>query len=209
VNRLTRRLRDTGDAGFSLAEVLVSMAVMSVVMAIASSGFYDMFHTSDTAETSAAAQAELQASFNKLDREVRYASRVSPGYADTTTWYIDYVFVDDAGSNQCVQLSLPKAGGTLKRRQYPFQGGVPTGTGTAVANNLISARLDNSTPRQMINPFLQEPAGEGGSEMDRLNFKVNSIVGQDTTKQGVREYDLQFTAINTLGRALAPLVCAH
>lgn len=209
MNRLTRRLRDTGDAGFSLAEVLVSMAIMSIVMAIASSGFYDMFHTSDTAETTAAAQAELQASFNKLDREVRYASRVSPGYADTTTWYIDYVFVDDAGDNQCVQLSLPRAGGTLKRRQYPIQGGVPSGAGTAIANNLVSARMDNGTPRQMINPFLQEPGGDGASDMDRLNLKVNSVVGADTTKQGVRQYDLQFTAINTVGRAYSPLVCNH
>ncbi|MFI7541661.1 type II secretion system protein J [Actinoplanes sp. NPDC049599] len=202
------RSRAAGDAGFSLAEVLVSMAVMSIVMAIASSGFYTMFHTSDTAETTAAAQAELQATFNKLDREIRYASRISDGYADSTTFYIDFVFLDDAGANQCVQLSLPKAGGTMKRRQWPLQG-TPSGSGTAVANNLVSARLDTSTPKQVINPFLLAASGDGGSVMDRLNLRVNSVVGQDVSKQGVREYDLQFTAMNTLARATYPLACTH
>jgi type II secretory pathway component PulJ len=191
-----------------MAEVLVSMAVMSIVMAIASSGFYSMFHTSDTAETTAMAQAELQATFNKLDREVRYASRVSEGYADSTTWYIDFVFLDDAGANQCVQLSLPKAGGTMQRRQWPQQS-IPASAAAAVANNLVSARLDTGTPPQTINPFLLEASGDGGSAMDRLNLKVSSVVGQDVSKQGVREYDLQFTAMNTLARATYPLVCTH
>jgi prepilin-type N-terminal cleavage/methylation domain-containing protein len=203
-----RPLRTTVDAGFSLTEVLVSMAVMSIVMAIAGTGFYDMYHATDTAETSAMAQTELQATFNKLDREVRYASRVSEGYADTTTWYIDFVYLNDAGDNQCVQLSLPKEGGTLKRREWPFQG-APTAPGVAIANSLVSGRLDNSTPQQMINPFLLEASGDGGSALDRLNLKINSVVGADPTKQGVREYDLQFTAMNTLVRAKYPLACTH
>jgi prepilin-type N-terminal cleavage/methylation domain-containing protein len=202
------RLRAAGDAGFSLAEVLVSMAVMSIVMAIASSGFYSMFHTSDTADTAAAAQAELQAAFNKLDREIRYASRINDGYSDSTNFYIDFVYLDDAGDNQCVQLSLPRAGGTLMRRQWALQG-VPSVPGTAVANNIISARYNTATPKQLVNPFLLEASGDGGSDMDRLNVRVNSVVGQDTTKQGVREYDLQFTAINTLSRATFTPVCAH
>ena len=208
MTRTAHRRPADGDAGFSLTEVLVSMAVMSIVMAIASAGFYDMFHTVDTAETTAAAQAELQATFNKLDREVRYASRVSDGYADSTTWYIDFVVLDDAGDNQCVQLSLPKAGGTMMRRQWPLQG-APSDPGTAVANNLASARLDTGTPQQPINPFQLAESGDGGSAMDRLNLKVKSVVGQDATKQGSSEYDLQFTAMNTLSRSTYPLACTH
>lgn len=203
-----KALRTTADAGFSLAEVLVSMAVMSIVMAIAGTGFYDMFHTTDTAETSAAAQVELQATFNKLDREVRYASRVSDAYADSAAWYIDFVYADDAGNNQCVQLSLPRNGGTLKRREWPFQG-IPSAPGVAVASNLVSARYDTGTPPQLTNPFLLEASGDGGSALDRLNLKVNSVVGTDPTKQGIRQYDLQFTAMNTLVRAKYPLVCTH
>jgi prepilin-type N-terminal cleavage/methylation domain-containing protein len=205
---LVNRLRAAGDAGYSLAEVLVSMAVMSIVMAIASTGFYEMFHTTDTAETTAAAQVELQAAFNKLDREVRYAYRINEGYSDTANFYIDYVFIDDAGKNQCVQLSLPRAGGTLKRRQWPWPDAI-SGPATAVANNLISTRMDNSTPKKVINPFLLEASGDGGSDLDRLNVKVNSVVGTDTTKQGVREYDLQFTAMNTLSRANYNRPCTH
>ena len=205
---LGHRLRAAGDAGFSMAEVLVSMAVMSIVMAIASTGFYEMFHTTDTAEASATAQVELQAAFNKLDREIRYAYRVNEAYSDTTNWYIDYVFIDDAGKNQCVQLSLPRAGGTLKRRQWPYPAAI-SGPAAAVANNLISARLDNGTPKQLINPFVLEASGDGGSDLDRLNVKVNSVVGADQSKQGLREYDLQFTAMNTLSRANYNRPCTH
>ena len=207
MNGTGRRPQDTGDAGFSLTEVLVSMAVMSIVMAIASSGFYDMFHTTDSARAAAAAQVELQATFNKLDREVRYAAGVSPQYADGTTWYIDFVYADDAGDNRCVQLSLPRAGGALKRREWPQQG-TPSAPATVVANDLASARLDNGTPKQVINPFLLEASGDGGSDLDRLNLKVNSVIGADPTKQGFREYDLQFTAMNTVSATLKP-VCQH
>ena len=206
MRRRARRPRIPGDAGYSLTEVLVSMGLMSIVMAIASTGFYSMYHLSDAAETAALAQAELQAAFNKLDREVRYAARVSDPYFDSSTWYIDYVFPDDTGVNQCVQLSLPRAGGTLKHRQWD-QRLSPSAAATAVANNLISARTDASVPPKMTNPFVLKASGDGGSVMDRLNLKVRSVVGQDETKQGVREYDLEFTALNTLSRAKYPLTC--
>jgi len=206
VRRLARRPRHPADAGYSLTEVLVSMGIMSVVMAIASSGIYSMYHVSDAAETAALAQTELQAAFNKLDREVRYAARVGDPYFDSTTWYVDYVYPDDTAVNQCVQLSLPRAGGTLKRRQWD-QRLSPSAAATAVANNLVSARTDASVPPKMTNPFVLEASGDGGSVMDRLNVKVRSVVGQDETKQGIREYDLQFTAMNTLSRAKYPLAC--
>jgi prepilin-type N-terminal cleavage/methylation domain-containing protein len=111
IGRLARRLRPpASDRGFSLMEVMVGSAMMSVVMGIATAGFVQMYRATERADSAAQAQANLSDSFGKLDREIRYAYRVNASYQIGTTAYgVDYI-IDDAGKwqlNTTLDSSVP------------------------------------------------------------------------------------------------------
>jgi prepilin-type N-terminal cleavage/methylation domain-containing protein len=180
------------DEGFSLIEVMVGSAIMSVVMAIATSGFVTMFRATDRAEASALTQTSLTASFARLDRDLRYAFRVNaPGAADGF-YFVDYVIPDADNVQQCVRLSLPLDGGTLSRHQWPqaSTSADPAATVGTVATGVQPAAAGT-------NPFTLTPAGSGSSNFDRLGVALSSSVGL-TGLGRTRTYDLQFTALNTL-----------
>jgi prepilin-type N-terminal cleavage/methylation domain-containing protein len=187
--RRPRRVRD--DAGFSLMEVMVGSALMSVVMAVATAGFVNMYHTTDYTEANALTATNLMASFAKLDSEIRYAYRINAPYQpDSATFAVDYVIPDTNHDDlQCVQLTLPVAGGALVRRQWPQASTSASATVSGVATNLVTAASN-------VSPFTVRTTGQDASNFDRLRIDVNSTVG--VTDQGAtRNYDLQFTALNT------------
>jgi prepilin-type N-terminal cleavage/methylation domain-containing protein len=198
------------DDGFSLSEVLISTTIMAITTAITVTGFYGMYQTTDRAQATAEAQNDLQTAFNRLDREVRYAARVSDPYVYKSLWAIDYVFPDQSGVYQCVQLSLPQSGGTMLRRQWPqsppatslLTASTPSST---VASDLANGRQPDGAGNA-VNPFKLIAAGSDDSQMDRLNLRVVSTIGA-TGKGSTRLYDVQFTAQNTVKRATDALSC--
>jgi prepilin-type N-terminal cleavage/methylation domain-containing protein len=205
IARIARRLRRRGDdAGFSLMEVMVGSALMSVVMAIATGGFISMYHTTDLTESAAMTQASLTASFNRLDREVRYAYRVNDEYVTGDSFAVDYVIPDENNNLLCVQLTLPRSGGSLMRRQWPQTSTPASGlaTVTAIAGDMVTGVRDDSG--EPLNPF-DRKVPDVDSNFDRLRVKINSTVGQSTLGT-TRTYDLTFTALNTVGLTTA-LTC--
>jgi prepilin-type N-terminal cleavage/methylation domain-containing protein len=204
IARWRRRRRD--DGGFSLMEVMVGSALMSVVMAVATGGFISMYHTTDLAESAAMTQTSLTASFSRLDREVRYAYRVNDEYVTGDSFAVDYVIPDENNNLLCVQLTLPRTGGTLMRRQWP-QASTPASslaTVSAIADHMVTGARDASG--NALNPF-DRAVPNVDSNFDRLRVKVNSTVGQSTLGT-TRTYDLTFTALNTVGLTTA-LTCAE
>jgi len=202
IGRLARARDERRDGGFSLLEVMVGAGLMSVVMAVATGGLVSMYHTTDLTESAALTQTSLTASFNKLDREVRYAYRVNAEYSTGNSFAIDYVIPDTDNNMLCVQLSLPKAGGTLMRRQWPQSatGSHPSAKSGGVAFDIAPATKDaNGNP---VNPFARK-APDAESNYDRLNIKVNSTVGQSAAYGTTRTFDLTFTALNTLAATTA------
>ena len=182
------------DRGFSLVEVMVGSAVMSVVMAIATAGFVQMYQAAEASDSAAQAQSNLTDAFAKLDREVRYAYRINPAHqVGTTAYAVEYVVDNGTGPVPllCVQLSLPIGGGALLRRQWPqtSTSADPAAVTTGVANDLVTATAD-------VNPFVVQRALTGDSNFDRLLVNVNSTVGA-AASGSTRNYNLQFTALNT------------
>jgi prepilin-type N-terminal cleavage/methylation domain-containing protein len=194
IARVGRRLRPpAGDRGFSLMEVMVGSALMSVVMAIATAGFVQMYHATEKSDSAAQAQANLADAFGKLDREIRYAYRINAAYSIGTTGYgVDYVIDDGSGTLQCVQLSLPVAGGALLRLQWPqpSTSADAAAISTGIATDLSSGAAGGS-------PFTVRSAATDGSNFDRLVMNVNSTVGAAAGSNSTRSYNLQFTALNT------------
>jgi prepilin-type N-terminal cleavage/methylation domain-containing protein len=189
------------DAGFSLMEVMVGSALMSVVMAIATAAFVHMYRTTTITEANALTEANLMSSFAKLDRDVRYAYRVNAPYQpDANTFAVDYVVPDANNALLCVQLTLPVSGGALIRRQWPqtSTSADPAAVTAGVAANLVTANTitDASGAQVPANPFTLRTTGQDGSNFDRLRINVNSTVGF-SDKGATRNYSLQFTALNT------------
>lgn len=180
------------DRGFSLVEVMVGSALMSVVMAIATAGFVQMYQAAEASDSAAQAQSSLTEAFAKLDREVRYSYRINPAYQVGTTLYaVEYLIDNGTDSLLCVQLSLPIGGGALLRRQWPqtTTSADPAAVTTGVANDLVTATAE-------VNPFVVQQALTGDSNFDRLLVNVNSTVGVGAGSR-TRNYNLQFTALNT------------
>jgi prepilin-type N-terminal cleavage/methylation domain-containing protein len=201
IARWTRRLHGRDDKGFTLMEVMVGAALMSVVMAVATSGFVSMYHTADKTEANALTESNLMLSFAKLDREVRYAYRVNPPYmANTNTFAVDYVLADNQNVMQCVQLTLPVAGGALIRKQWPLASNSanPAAVTSGVATNLVTANktTDAGGATVAANPFTLLASRQGGSDFDRLKINMNSRAGI-TSLGATRNYNLQFNALNT------------
>lgn len=188
------------DTGFTLTEVMVSMALMSMVMAIVTGGMITMYRTSDRAEAGARTQAALIASFERLDREVRYAQRVNDaGTTADGAFAVTYVLPDADGDRFCVQLSIPTGGGALVRRQWPYLSSTadPAATRAVVATDLVP-----STAGQ--NPFTRS-APDDTVNYDRLRITLTSRVGL-TGRGADQAYDLHFTALNTV-RKTVTLAC--
>jgi prepilin-type N-terminal cleavage/methylation domain-containing protein len=195
-----RRVRGADD-GFSLAELMISMSVMGVVTIISASGFLGMFKTTNLTEAASLTQTSALASFSKLERDLRYASRINPPYQRLTgDFAVDYVLSDDAGVLQCVRLTLPTAGGALVRLQWP-QSGSPAGVSAA------TVALDMRSANGSSTPFIRIPGGTANSNFDRLEVRLKSSVGVAGTG-ATRAFDLRFTALNT-APATTTLTCSQ
>jgi prepilin-type N-terminal cleavage/methylation domain-containing protein len=194
IGALAARLRrlHASDEGFSLSELMISMSIMGVVTIISVNGFLTMFRTTDTTQDAALTQTSTMLSFSKLDREVRYAQRINTPYQRPNGDYaVQYVMPDGAGVPQCVRLTIPIAGGSLMRQQWPQANTVSSGAPTTVALDMIP---DNGT----ANPFLLTPGGGTSiSNYDQIEIKLKSSIGV-TGAGAVSRFDLQFTALNTV-----------
>ncbi len=193
MRRLARRWRRRADDGFTLLEVMVGAALMSVVMAIATSGFVDMYRTSEITDAAATAQSDLTDTFGRLDREIRYAYRINAAYQIGTSAYgVDYLLSNgDGKSYNCVQLSLPLAGGTLMRRTWSQSAATTSADGTAAALATdLSGTVDGSSPFTVL-------TGAADSNFDRLVLNVRSTVGTSGSSSVTRTFSVQFTALNT------------
>lgn len=195
------RRRARNDAGFSLIEVMVGSAVMSVVMAIATSAFVHMYHTANVTEANALTETSLMASFSKLDRDLRYAYRINAAYQpDADTFAVDYVVPDALNTLLCVQLTMPVSGGALIRKQWPqaSTSADAAAVRSGVATDVVTANTVTNAAGEQVpaNPFTVRTTGQDGSNFDRLRINVDSTVGISDNGAS-RNYNLQFTALNT------------
>ena len=92
--RLVGRGRHGDDDGLTLIDVLTSMAIMTVVMALFTSGIVQMYRMVNGTDARSVAQTQVSVALLRLDRDVRYASGISrtgttPGVSSSAT--VDYL----------------------------------------------------------------------------------------------------------------------
>lgn len=179
----------------TLAEIMVTMAVTSVVMVVATAGIVQMYRASTRADTLSDQMVQLQTSFQQLDRSVRYATAISDPSTTASAagdWYVEWSSVSGS-TTMCNQLRLDGPSGTLQRRSQP-SGGQLSGW-SAVASSLVAA-----------SPFTLQPASTSGYPHQRLTIDV-TVRPQGSSTQPARRSTFSFTALNTTLNTLSSGVC--
>jgi prepilin-type N-terminal cleavage/methylation domain-containing protein len=105
------------DQGVTLVEVVVSMAVLSLVMALATGGFLQLSGTFRATTTIGEAQGQAGRVFQRLDNDVRYADdmRAEAMFPAEST-APSLLYLSTAGAVTCRALTL--AGDRLLRRSW-------------------------------------------------------------------------------------------
>lgn len=180
----------------TLAEVMMAMAVTSVVMALVTTGIVQMYRSSNRSDLLAGETTQLQTAFQQLDRSVRYATAISEPNTTATPggdWYVEWSSAG-GGVSACTQLRLDGTSGLLQRRSKPAGGQV--GDWATVASFLFGTR-----------PFELQPASSGGFPHQRLTVDVTVRLA-DGGAQSARRSTFSFTALNTSLATVSNGVCA-
>jgi prepilin-type N-terminal cleavage/methylation domain-containing protein len=169
------------DDGFSLIEVVVSMSIMAVFMAMMTTGIVQVYRAINSNDAIAAAQSQANIAFLRLDREIRYASDMSTEGQVGSDWYVEYL-TTYTGTSVCSELRLHVANGQLQRRTWTQGGTVPT-TWTVLASGLTATR-----------PFTFRSA-DATFNYPRLALSLTAKAGTGTTA-ATKQMSITFTALN-------------
>ncbi|MEV8505166.1 hypothetical protein AB0368_10105 [Actinoplanes sp. NPDC051475] len=207
--------------GSSLAELLVTMGIMSVVMMLVTGAILEVYRSVQVTDTLTAAQAQLSVAFQRFDRQLRYATWINkPGVpSGSQTWYVEFASQERDPStgldvDKCRQLRLelkPTGAGAATDKGLLqliewTPGSNPTvgARGATIASNIDTADLayvegeaGKSAPFELQRagdkPFPAAVAGSDfSSEYQRLRIHLKTRAAA-----GTAEIDTTFTAVNT------------
>ncbi|GAA2326775.1 hypothetical protein [Dactylosporangium salmoneum] len=197
---LAERFRDAtrrgDDRGVTLAELAVTTGIMSVVMAIFTTGLVQLFKAGNANEMVALTQAQLNTAFLRLDRELRYSAGFGPLRTDASgNTFVEYLNPGTAGGTPaCVQLELYKDGKTLRRQAWPSQGSKPTGRWSVLASQVNVPKSSMSFPASDNTTY----------QRLRIQLYVASNPGSGQTEAFT---DLTFTALNSRPDTAPSSIC--
>ena len=189
------------DAGFTLTETLVTLGVMSVVMAVFTGGIIQMYRTSAKTEAISVVQSQLQTAFQRFDRQIRYASWIAQPGQVGTAWYVEWAGFD---GTQCYQLRLETepadrpadetAGrGLLQMLTWPRATPPDPGTaGQTIAANLAVPDSGGPFTRQLPTSVVGDGLTGFTPDFQRLQVRITGQMGDSNA-----EVDSTFTALNT------------
>ncbi|WP_238006031.1 prepilin-type N-terminal cleavage/methylation domain-containing protein [Dactylosporangium sp. AC04546] len=177
------RGRTGDDRGVTLAEMVVTTGILSVVMAIFTTAVVQLFQASNENTAVAVSQAQLNTAFTRLDRELRYAAGFSRENSTGDT--VEYVNTETStGTAECAQLNLDATGRTL-RRQVWKQGTKPGGRWAVLASDIDVAQSSFK---------LLAPDATAGFQRLQVVLVVTTAPGRGKTTARSR---ITFTALNT------------
>jgi type II secretory pathway component PulJ len=180
----------------TLAELMVAMAVTSVVMLVATAGMVQMYRAGNRTDVLSGEMTQLQTAFQALDRSVRYATAISQPNTSPSAggdWYVEWSSLDGT-TTACSQLRLDPSAGLLQRRSEPAAGQL--GAWATVASFLAGTQ-----------PFTLEPASTSGYPHQRLTVDV-TVRPATGSSSSARRSIFSFTALNTTLATVSTGVCS-
>jgi prepilin-type N-terminal cleavage/methylation domain-containing protein len=182
------------DRGVTLVEVMVSMSVFSVLMAIFTTGVLQMFKSNDKDMDIAQTVSQANQAFVRLDKQIRYASAIStptnPPLASGS--YVEYL-ISVVNLGTCYELWYDPAQHALRSRNWPAKG-VAGNTWSTLATGVTA-----TTPFTLIAPVNQ-------FTFQRLKLNLTTSVGAQKSAT-TAQTSVTFTALNTTVSTTNPPAC--
>lgn len=186
------RRRPARDEGYSLLDVVVTMAILSVVMVITLGAVLQIYAAVNRTEGTSFARDQLAAGFRRLDKELRYATWVAEPGQVGSRWYLEYA--TPAGCRQLVF-----AGGALTLAGWTLPGTVP-GPPTTLAGELtvpagvvpFTRYAARSSPYATATPGSPAMGRSYSPQFVQVRVRFTATVGRVALP-----FDTVFTAMNT------------
>jgi prepilin-type N-terminal cleavage/methylation domain-containing protein len=181
------------DQGFTLLEVLISMGIMSIVLAVVTGAIVQIYSATTQVDTTTSDRDQLTVAFRRLDKELRYAQWIATPGLVGTRYYVEYAMPGGG----CRQLKYD--GGVLSTASWVLPSTTP-GTPTALASGLtlISGTAPFTLYAAGSAPYASASAGTAGvgknfsPEHALLRLQFNAVAGRTTAP-----FDTIFAAQNT------------
>jgi type II secretory pathway pseudopilin PulG len=189
------RLAD--DSGTTMVELVVSLVIMSFMMAIFTTGIIQMYSAANKTESLSNAQSELNVTFLRMDKQVRYASGISQPQFVNGSYYVS-MLTTNTGANRCTAVKLDPDAAQLSTFTWDEDDAPADPFWTVLANNV--------TPKG-AQPFTLWPAN-AVANFDRLQLTIQARTGDGTTGT-TTDTDVTFTALNTSLETSSEFVCTR
>ncbi|WP_334168860.1 PilW family protein [Timonella senegalensis] len=187
--------RDDSEDGMSLVELIISMAILVLLLGVTLTAVAGMSKSTVRSQAVADASDQLRTTYQRLDKEVRYASSVNqPGVVGNSI-YFEYLIDSNiaTGTPECVQWRYVADKGELQRRTWP------NGTTKASAWQTMITRLRNDLSQVEQQPFRVQRAGNNNGKVtskQQLDIFLDTGLGADADPRG-GQLDVTFVAQNS------------
>jgi prepilin-type N-terminal cleavage/methylation domain-containing protein len=183
-------------AGVTLIEVLVAMTLMTIFMSMVTTGVVQMYRAANKSESISIAQSQLRIAFQRLDKEVRYASGISrPGSGvDGSAFYVEYLTTND-GARRCRALRLRD---NKLQQHVVWTEGAPQAqvwNTLAAGVSVLAPSYDGAVAGVTAGPFTFFPA-DATTDYQRLQLSITATYGSGTTATR-KDFRINFTALNS------------
>lgn len=186
---IKRRLQRTrNDSGFTLTELIVSMGIFTMVLVVFMGAVSTMSGSAVRSQVVSDTTSQMRTVFERLDREVRYASDINPVGVSAGNHYVEYLVPASTGTGQpqCVQWRVVTDENELQRRTWaPGDSSTVSGWATMVTG----LRNDVSDTDQQ--PFAMHRAGRIAGDPDpavylhqRLSVYLDAGIGEARSGEG-------------------------
>jgi prepilin-type N-terminal cleavage/methylation domain-containing protein len=191
---VTARNRPSGDHGFTIIELVVSMAIMSVVMTVVTAAISQIYSATNRVDTASYDRSQLTIAFRRLDTEMRYATWIATPGLVGTRYYVEYAVPDG-----CRQLKLDTSTGVLTLFSWLITSNTPANP-VALASNItvISGVAPFTTYAIGAAPFATASSdalaiGKGyAAQFAQVRLRFNASTGAT-----IVPFDALFTAENS------------
>jgi prepilin-type N-terminal cleavage/methylation domain-containing protein len=190
---MTARRPERRDQGFTLIELMVSMGIMSIILAVVIGAITQIYSATTRVDTTTYDRDQLTVAFRRLDKEIRYAQWLAvPGQVGTR-YYLEYA-VPNSG---CRQLAYDS--GVLTLYSWTLPSTSPANPQVLASSlTLVSGTAPFTVYAANSTPYASATAGTAGvgrnysPDHALLRIQVNVVSGRTTVP-----FDTLYTAENT------------
>lgn len=199
-----RRSRAESDDGSTLLELLVGMGIMSIFLSIFAASISLMTTSANKTQGTNDSSTQTNLGFLWLDKNIRYASAISPPGKSTGTgdWYVEWRSTY-TGTEQCTQVRVDIASQQLQRRTWDKTVADPTKVKfVQVASSITNGAAASGSGTE---PFIAVTP-TASENYQQLTVNLSSDAGPANSRTSTSS-TFTFTAINSSLPPPATAVC--